>query len=875
MTNPLRQISTTDSLRALSPLRCAYYRAWRRRWFGVLVIVFLALWKPWAGDGYDPMLYYAQLTSAFFDGDQDFANDLAEGTNTFGVTRQLQWTVGPRGYTENPFAVGTALTWLPAWGGVWFAGQVVGPWFAPEWAATWAGDRFAAPYRWAVSLTTWFCFVAGLMLMARLARRVASREGAAAAVVVCGFASPLLAYATRQTAFSHVASMLTVALLLEMCFRARKFRSTAAFVAVGGAWALVALVRWQDAVWAAVPVAFFVSQQALPAIPAARRGLARRVALGAGFAVMLLLIQSAAWFPVYGALFTMPQGPGFMRWGDPQIGPVLFSGWNGLLYWHPLLALGFVGLGVMAWRRGLDFVSVALVGTALLSIYVNACVADWFGGNAFGARRFCSVLPVLAMGVACAWDALVRRRPWRGVARAVLVVGVLLNVAMMAMWRRGALKPFFLEEWIGAPVEAGKQLLIGLTTAFLDGGTLGSRVIPMGPFANMIPGSREEILGYIAAAVLTTAAALWFPWPSLARVLHRNWRGVVAILLAFAAMATAGFAAMYEPPDVPATKFRALISGPWVRPNFLQQEKLRDLARQGSPNPAILAFTLYGAPDDAWLTCSLTAFRRHSPRMWARWIREQDDESIHAIYGDEAARLSPTVEPDLVEVALRGAASLRRMRGSGVEIVQLAVLRLLNPGHYAATARWFQLQRTATPPPPDLAAQEARYLAWQRARWQTYLRHARTVGDFNRTLYVTQFRDAQHALEDDAWRRGDWPALAGLYAEIYEAGQQDRTVRPARVAAVAASDGDTTRALRALRNQTTLWPRTYINVARGFASRGDLSTARQVLQLGFERYEAYPDLVETYHELTPNDALTTQSTSRLDAALPAAISTTP
>ena len=71
--------------------------------------------------------------------------------------------------------------------------------------------------------------------------------------------------------------------------------------------------------------------------------------------------------------------------------------------------------------------------------YVNMCSGDWWAGGSFSNRRFDSLLPVLACGVAAALDGLARllsHRPQIAVAALVLPV-VTWNGLVLADLRSG------------------------------------------------------------------------------------------------------------------------------------------------------------------------------------------------------------------------------------------------------------------------------------------------------------------------------------------------------------------------------------------------------------------------------------------------------
>ena len=160
--------------------------------------------------------------------------------------------------------------------------------------------------------------------------------------------------------------------------------------------------------------------------------------------VAAFLPQMLVWVVLYGRPIALPQGEGFMQWTGPHLVAVLFSDNHGLITWTPLLAVALVGLTRFVTRHTGPGVSIAVV--VLLSWYVNAAVADWWGGEAFGARRFLSLFPLFALGLAC-WlsrDAPGRIRPWKlGLVFVLFAANALLLLQyQLFMKGRGDLAPY-------------------------------------------------------------------------------------------------------------------------------------------------------------------------------------------------------------------------------------------------------------------------------------------------------------------------------------------------------------------------------------------------------------------------------------------------
>ncbi len=143
--------------------------------------------------------------------------------------------------------------------------------------------------------------------------------------------------------------------------------------------------------------------------------------------------QMLAWHVLYGewVLLDPPHGADFLRLGRPFVLETLFSSRHGLLSWTPVLWLGYLGLRpLMRTRRAL---ALPLLLPVAVMTYVNMCSGDWWAGGSFSNRRFDSLLPLLALGIAASveWLAgVVARRPAL-VPAALAVAAGAWNVALV------------------------------------------------------------------------------------------------------------------------------------------------------------------------------------------------------------------------------------------------------------------------------------------------------------------------------------------------------------------------------------------------------------------------------------------------------------
>jgi hypothetical protein len=385
----------------------------------------------------DATHHYVQLRSIVFDRDLDFENDytgLARSANTEPAPGWLDRTRTASGLVRNYMPVGPALLWMPLFvvaASFGWIGATVG-FSAPP-------DGFDRYLQQVPGITG----VLAVMLAAILTRRlIAPRDGHQAALLATWsiwVGTHALYYSLVSPAYSHAASMLTSTIFVAHWLRHRGGWSVGSLAASGALAGLAALMRWQDAVFFIVP---FVE-----ALRWSRPATARLTGIGCALIAFLVVFspQMVVWTVLYGQPFALPQGPSFMRWLAPHPFAVLFSDYHGLFAWAPLLVPAVIGLVAVLWRDRRAALPIGLVLVA--SWYTNAAVADWWAGEAYGARRFLSLFPLFAIGLS-AW--MTRSSPtswrvsWRHGTVVALVAANLLLLLQYQLFLKGhiAIAPY-------------------------------------------------------------------------------------------------------------------------------------------------------------------------------------------------------------------------------------------------------------------------------------------------------------------------------------------------------------------------------------------------------------------------------------------------
>ncbi len=352
----------------------------------------------------DAKHHFVQLRSVVFDGDLDFRNEFMGRYGVPSADPEADWLVTeltPTGHVRNFMPVGPALLWAPLYllaAGVQVLLARAG--LAP------APDGFDLPLQLVPGVTGIAAATMAAWLAYRMARRWTHPASALTGAMGIWLGSHALYYCLVSPAYSHAASMLTAALLF-VWWQGTAARPSVGRFAVGGALAgACALMRWQDAMFVVVPAIELLRWRA---------GWRPRLAAAAAAGTAWLAVfspQMVVWQVLYGEAFTVPQGPSFLEWTSPNLVAVLFSDNHGLLTWAPILILAAIG-GAAVLRRHRALMPV-LVPVVLLAWYLNAAVADWWAGEAFGARRFLSLFPLFVVGLAAWSEGAVGQQPSRG-----------------------------------------------------------------------------------------------------------------------------------------------------------------------------------------------------------------------------------------------------------------------------------------------------------------------------------------------------------------------------------------------------------------------------------------------------------------------------
>jgi hypothetical protein len=384
----------------------------------------------------DAVHHFVQLRSLVFDHDLDFRNEYVRLYRLEGEIKGSEWLSSEltvTGHVRNYMPIGPALLWLPlyllaaaAQGALAWAG-----WAAPP-------DGFNPVLQLVPGVTGILGAGAATWISLRLAGRFTDRGSASAAALGVWLGTHALYYSLVSPAYSHAASMLTSSCLFAYWLRVRETPTVASFAGIGALVGVCSLMRWQDASFLVLPAIDLLRWRA----PLTRRSAGALATLAAW--AVVFSPQMAIWNVLYGAPLAIPQGPSFMQWTSPHLIAVLFSDGHGLFSWAPLLLVSVAGLCTFTARH--RAAGLSILAASAIAWYINAAVADWWAGEAFGARRFLSLYPLFVLGLAVWLHQPALRRPAPGRLAAVIVLvavnGLLFVQYELFMKGQRALAPY-------------------------------------------------------------------------------------------------------------------------------------------------------------------------------------------------------------------------------------------------------------------------------------------------------------------------------------------------------------------------------------------------------------------------------------------------
>ncbi len=365
----------------------------------------------------DEIEYFSYLHSVVFDHDLNFRDEYEHFCNLnlndciksrFKETFLDERT--PTGLQINFGPMGSALLWAPFYLLAHVAALGLHAFF-PKLAA----DGYSAPYIYAIAFASLLYGWLGLALAYRLARDFVEEKIALGATLTILFATNAVYYMYVAPAMSHAPSLFASALFVFIWYRTRASRARGewkTWALLGACGALMTMVREQEGLFILIPL---IEAAILIATDAKQNNLSLRALR---FQVRGLVTMGLTWFVVYipqflvyyvlnGNFLPAKDVTQKFTWNGAHVADVLFSNLHGLFSWTPITLLAVLGL-VFLWRRD-RLMAAAFLLTFAAEVYLLGSFSTWFGGAAFGMRRFVNCTVLFVVGLALLVDALKTR----------------------------------------------------------------------------------------------------------------------------------------------------------------------------------------------------------------------------------------------------------------------------------------------------------------------------------------------------------------------------------------------------------------------------------------------------------------------------------
>jgi hypothetical protein len=375
--------------------------------------------------------YYAYLRSVVFDRDLNFHNEFSRFDKAFWDTYKPKETI--TGHYTNVFSVGPAVLWAP----FYLITHIIVV-IANALGAGFKADGFSAPYLMAVNIGSLIYSFAGIYLVFLLCRKYFGRWVSLTASLTAWLATFITFYTVYQPYMSHTVSFFTVTLFVYYWHSTRSARSLSQWALLGLLAGLMMLVRWQNALFMIIPA--LESILLYMKYISYKNSRSIKYLLGSNLVFLLLVVigflpQMIAWKVIYGSFLTLPQGSGFLRWGNPCLSEILFSSRHGLFSWTPVTYIAAAGWFLLYKKD--RFLAISGLIAITLMAYVNSVVSDWWAGWGFGMRRFDGIIVFIALGVAAVIDRIKKVSPITSAISGIIILVVFTSFNWFLMSKTG------------------------------------------------------------------------------------------------------------------------------------------------------------------------------------------------------------------------------------------------------------------------------------------------------------------------------------------------------------------------------------------------------------------------------------------------------
>ena len=330
------------------------------------IIVFLS--PVISGDGFG---YYALLEGIGRDQTLNLENQMR--FNEVAGSEFVEFNEVTQRFTT-PYAIGPALFSLPLYS--------VSLWLT-QFQAFHIADEFFLAERQALlvnqlafSFTALLFVLIALVFSLKIAKGNSSKN-ARIALLAAFFGTPLLWYASADPTYSHAFEVGLMALFVYAILKRKDARMQGLFLG------MLTITRYTTGVFALPLLLYYLLQKDY-------KNSAKFLVFFAPFVVLLMIY--------FQFQFGSPFSTGYTSHFSPvplHLLEMLFDFNRGILWWTPLVLVGFYGLFLMKEK-----VKWLLLSFPALNFLIYGCWASWHSAWGFGNRFFIMFFPLYAIGLA-------------------------------------------------------------------------------------------------------------------------------------------------------------------------------------------------------------------------------------------------------------------------------------------------------------------------------------------------------------------------------------------------------------------------------------------------------------------------------------------
>ena len=385
-------------------------------------IAFLLM--PWI-HGHDGAGYYSLARSIVVDGDLNLENEYAYFQQDLNLATMRRDPNTGKIYSQYP--VGTSLIWLPA-----------------VYAAHGVSLLLGEPATGFTKIYYWFtCFWSALLAfiaftqLFRFLQSTFDRSVAFWAALAGWLGTNLFYYMFFEASMSHAVSFFLMTMFFLQCYQLQYGKPTNTYSAwsiTGVLAGLIFITRYQDGIVWLLPgvialrsyVNIFKNKRYVDLGPTvlAHSLMVLAIAITVSPDLILNFLQHEnIWASgpnyYYGAFHTD-------QWWYAL--KVLFSPHHGLIYWHPVVGVGILGLFMLPRPQE----RILLLTVIFLQVLVTGFWSFWHAAQSFGHRFFVGYIPLFIYGLCC----LQKHVGKQGIriVRVLFAVLILLNLLLMMQY---------------------------------------------------------------------------------------------------------------------------------------------------------------------------------------------------------------------------------------------------------------------------------------------------------------------------------------------------------------------------------------------------------------------------------------------------------